>query len=396
MKLHALIVGICCLAAQRGFSEDLTLCSEPKSAMQWKGRAGAWMANVDSDAFDSREKLAAKIVALKEMGVTEIYPVVWNKGTLLFRAPELQARWGQSSFYKEQWKNRDILAEVVEEAKSHGMKVYAWFESGLKIPAGMDIQKKHPEWFLKNLAGGVSSVEGHVPLARLNPARPEVRQLYADMFRYVVDHYGVDGVQVDDHFSLSREWGYDAATLAQYRRDTGLTPPRSIPPINTPASSSLFVPWRPWMQWKANRVTELMGDIVTAVRTSKNMKFQISPHPHPWTVNVLAQDWTEWMKRGWVDEVIAQVYREGDSNYSFELRNPGFVGAKKCVPILIGVYAGQKNRIMPTEKVLWQIGIARDFAFEGVAFFNAETLFNGNESAEERTRKIGEALNAKP
>lgn len=350
------------------------------------------MANVDSDAFDSREKLAAKIEALHALGVNELYPVVWNKGTLLFRAPELQARLGRSPFYNDQWNGRDLLGEVIEEARARNMKVYAWFESGLKIPRGMDIQNAHPAWFMKTNVNTDFVVEGGVQLAHFDPARPEVQTLYADMFRYVVEHYAVDGVQVDDHMSVSREWGYEAPTLKDYAAETGRTPPRAIPPPNTPASNPVFKLWNPWMAWKAQRLTNFMAPVVAAVRTNPKVKFQIAPHPHPWTVNVIGQDWTEWLKRGWVDDVIAQVYREGDANYSFALRNPGFVGAKKCVSMLIGVYSGQKDRIVPTEKVLWQIGIARDFYFEGAAFFNAETIFKGTEPVEERTRKISERL----
>ncbi len=370
------------------------LCAHPHASAGWKRRVGAWIANVDSDFFDSRANISRKLAALKELGVTEIYPVVWNKGALLFQAPDLQAQWGDSPYFDTRWRGRDLLKEVIDEARPLGLKVYPWFESGLKVPDEMEVRKKHPTWFLKNLRGSFHDVEGGKELARLNPAHPEVKRLFADMFRRVAEKYAVDGIQFDDHFGYAREWGYDEATLSAYKRDTGLSPPRNVPAPNTPASSPLLKPWRPWMQWKGERLTEFIGVVAEGVRAAKgpDFKIQVAPHPHPWSLNMLGQNWPEWIKRGWVDEVIAQVYREGDSNYSFELRNPGFVAAKKCVPILVGVYAGQKNRVMPTDKVTWQIGIARDFAFEGVAFFNAETVFNGKDDETDRVSKLKEAL----
>ena len=372
-----------------GIRAEEPLCSNPRTPTVGLRHFGAWISNVDSNVFDSRESIAAKLQALKDLGINEIYPVVWNKGTLLFQAPELQARWGKSPFFESKWEGRDLLKEVLDAAKPLGLKVYAWFESGLKIPEGMEAQQKHPDWFLKDLQGSSAAIEGGKRLARLNPRNAEVQKLYADMFRWVVEHYAVDGVQIDDHFGFTREWGYDSGTLAAFKKDTGLSPPRTIPGNHMGASHPLVKAWQPWMKWKSDRVTDFIGVIVDSVRSVKSdFKLHLAPHPHPWSQNVLGQDWPTWIKKGWVEDVIAQVYREGDANYSFELRNAGFVAAKKCVPIMVGVYAGQKDRLVPTEKVLWQVKIAHDFAFDGVAFFNAETVFKGTESPAERLAKI--------
>lgn len=364
------------------------LCARPRGEHSWLGRAGVWLANVDSDAYDSREALVAKIAELKAMGITEIHAVVWNKGVLFFNAPEATAQLGESPFMNPRWRNRDILKEIITEAHRQGMKVSAWFESGLKIPAAMAIVRNKPEWFSKTAAGAVSRVESGVPLARLNPSKPEVRAFMSELVRKVAENYAVDAIQIDDHFAWGQDWGYEPETVARYRRETGKVAPRTAPVPNTNPNGDVAKAWQHWAQWKANFVTELAVDLNAAARANRSdIKFTASPNPYPWSLTVLSQDWPAWIRRGMLDELHVQIYRTNQVAYSAELRNSTMVAAKSCLPVFVGIYAGSKSAPTATSLMTWQINIARDFAFDGVTLFHAETALNAGtpeESAERR------------
>ena len=90
----------------------------------------------------------------------------------------------------------------------------------------------------------------------LNPFRPEVQQLISELVLEVVNRYGAEGIQFDNHMSLPREFGYDPYTVALYRQDTGKEPPANP---EDPA----------WVQWRANQLTAFMQCLSQAIRKAR-------------------------------------------------------------------------------------------------------------------------------
>lgn len=90
----------------------------------------------------------------------------------------------------------------------------------------------------------------------LNPSRPEVPQLISELVLEMVNRYGAEGIQFDDHMSLPREFGYDPYTVARYRKDTDKEPPANP---EDPA----------WVQWRANQLTAFMQHLNQSIRKAR-------------------------------------------------------------------------------------------------------------------------------
>ena len=148
---------------------------------------------------------------------------------------------------------QDVLADVVAEARSRGLRVIPWFEFGFMVPLESELARRHPDWLTVTRSGGRTSISAAGEVAWLNPFRPEVQQLITDLVVEVLGTYAVDGIQFDDHMSLPRAFGYDAFTTALYRKEAG-----KLPPANEADPA--------WVKWRADKITAFMARLKQAVR----------------------------------------------------------------------------------------------------------------------------------
>lgn len=74
-----------------------------------------------------------------------------------------------------------------------------------------------------------------------------MQQFLVDLIVEVVQRYPVDGIQLDDHFGLPIEFGYDSYTIKLYQADHrgGAKPP------SNPTDPE-------WVKWRAERITQLI------------------------------------------------------------------------------------------------------------------------------------------
>lgn len=73
-----------------------------------------------------------------------------------------------------------------------------------------------------------------IRVVHLNPIHPAGQTYMLDLVREIIQKYPVDGIQLDDHFGLPVEMGYDPYTIARYGRQ---------PPTNSRDPH--------WMRWRA-------------------------------------------------------------------------------------------------------------------------------------------------
>ena len=180
------------------------------------------------------------IKQLAEHHFNTVDPVVWKRGYTVYPSALAKEMIGkpQEPFLNWTRGNVDILKVIIEESHSRGLEVIPWFEYGLMIPRSSLLDHKHPEWLTQSQQGSdntfvqdeldaknkknngnliqrlrKSAYQRQVSqLVWLNPLHPEVKQLIKGLMLEVVMNYQVDGVQLDDHFGLPVELGYDPLT----------------------------------------------------------------------------------------------------------------------------------------------------------------------------------------
>lgn len=349
---------------------------------------GAWITNVDSSVLMSRDTLSAALNRLSAFNFNTVYPAVWSWGYTLFPSavatretgykqglyPDLENQ-GRNEALEAAQGNRDMLKELVEMAHAQRLNVVPWFEFSFMAPANSPLAQRHPDWLTQKRGNSASSKlyqEGRHTRVWLNPFHPQVQQFILDLVAELMANYDVDGLQLDDHFGLPVEFGYDPYTVALYQKEhAGRTPPAN--------------PQDPeWMRWRANKITDLLSRVFRVVKTYRpHAILSVSPNPARFAYSHYLQDWPRWEQDGYVEELIVQVYRDRLSDFDAVLREPTLVRAKNHIPTGIGILTGLKNAPVPINLIREKVQTVRDRGYAGVSFFFYDTLWNAAGEAPE-------------
>jgi uncharacterized lipoprotein YddW (UPF0748 family) len=335
---------------------------------------GVWLTNIDSNVLFARDRLQNALRDLKQMNFNVVYPTVWNWGWTLYPSKVAQKTIGRSLAPEPGLQGRDILKEIVRVGHQQGLTVIPWFEFGFMAPADSLLAQRYPQW-LTNRSDGTRIVnEGVHKRVWLNPFHPQVQKFIQNLIVEIVRNYDIDGIQFDDHFGLPSQLGYDAYTVALYKKEhRGQSPPKN--------------PQDPeWVRWRANKITEFMKQVFTAIKaTKKNCIVSIAPNPQRLSYSFFLADWERWERMGIVEELVLQVYRDDLKVFTKELEYPEVLAAQQHIPVSIGILTGLKNKHVPIAQVKQQVQTVRDRKFAGVSFFFYETLWNlSKESPQKR------------
>jgi uncharacterized lipoprotein YddW (UPF0748 family) len=336
---------------------------------------GVWLTNIDSNVLFSSQGITDAIQRLAQLNFNTIYPTVWNWGHTLYpskvaervtgRAVRLVTPLDETLDPDLGTQGRDMLKEMIEQGHQKGMRVIPWFEFGFMAPADSELAKRHQDWLTQNRKGGKIWKEGKDDRVWLNPFKPEVQQFIKDLAIEVVSNYDVDGIQFDDHFGLPSEFGYDSFTVQLYKQEhQGKSPP------NDPQDAE-------WVRWRADKITDVLTQVFRAIKDRKqNVILSLSPNPQKESYQYFLADWANWERRGLVEELIVQVYRDDFNIFISQLEQPEIKAARSHIPVGIGILSGLKNKPISLSQIQKQVEAVRSRGFAGVSFFFYETLWN--------------------
>ncbi|WP_427159589.1 glycoside hydrolase family 10 protein [Aliinostoc sp. HNIBRCY26] len=326
---------------------------------------GVWLTNIDSDVLFERDRLRQAVQKLDELNFNTVYPAVWNWGYTLYPSRVAAQVIGRSLDPTPGLQGRDILKEIVSEGHKQGLTVIPWFEFGFMAPADSLLAKNRPQW-LTNRSDGTRIVkEGTHDRVWLSPFRPDVQQFIQDLIVEIVRNYDIDGIQFDDHFGLPSELGYDAYTVALYKKEH-----RGQAPSQNPKDPE-------WVRWRASKITDFMKRVFTAIKAAKkDCLVSVAPNPQRFSYEFFLADWQKWERMGLIEELVLQIYRDDLNVFVKELEYPEVKAAQKHIPVSVGILTGLKNKPITMQQIQTQVQKTRDRNFAGVSFFFYETLWN--------------------
>lgn len=371
---------------------------------------GVWLTNVASGLLFAPWGVNRAIALLSDFHFNTVYPVVWNRGHTFYPSEVAKQATGraQEPVLQLMRGGTDVLAEIVKLGHQKDLSVIPWFEYGFIAPANSALAQRHPDWLTQSREGTKILISNQLeqdlpdppasgpsnPLARLlqsaqpkgvkeqvwlNPFHPEVQQFIKALILEVVNRYDVDGIQLDDHFGLPVELGYDPYTVKLYQKEhQGKKPPHN------PSDPE-------WMRWRADKLTNFMAQIARDVRTAKsNLKVSLSPNSWRFSYRNYLQDWQGWVERGLVDELVLQVYRDDLSSFLAELAQPSVKAVRRRIPVSVGILAGTLHHPVKVAQIQEQVQAVRDRGFAGVSFFYWESLWSylTPESPQKRRREF--------
>ena len=306
---------------------------QPAQAAQQELR-GVWLTANDMPVLRDRDRMQATVKQLADLRFNRLYVVVWNGGMAYYPSDLSEGR-GYQDFSYRGLQGQDVIGEVIAAGRQRGLTVLPWFEFGFMAPPDSELARRHRSWLTQKRDGGLTSISAAGEVVWLNPFRPEVQQLITELVLEVVNRYGAEGIQFDDHMSLPREFGYDPFTVALYRKDTGREPPTNA---EDPA----------WVKWRADRLTAFMQRLSQAIRQARpGAIISISPNYYDFAYKLQLQDWRSWVQKGIADELLIQIYRPDLASYLPELSRAEVQETKSRIPTAIAVLSGQRNRPTP-------------------------------------------------
>jgi uncharacterized lipoprotein YddW (UPF0748 family) len=346
---------------------------------------GIWITNFGVALNYYTTRLDEAVANIAKHNLNTVYPAVWNRGYTLHPSNVAKKVSGSERYYLTSLPLlpfQDALRELVKQTRRQHLRVIPWFEYGLMVPKNHPITRRHPEWLTQTASGSKVSKESNESMSWLNPCHPEVQKFLTNLIVDVVKRYQVDGIQLDDHFALPVQFGYDAYTVELYKKEHF----GKAPPTNYNNSE--------WMAWRAEKLTQLMKKISQEVKiVRKNAVISLSPNSPTFAYNKYLQNWEKWVNQGLLDEVIVQVYRDELKSFKSELQNDDLLSMKNKIPIAIGLYTGPFLDVKPIDRVKQEIKIVKDSAYKGISFFCWETtlwFFKGgsHHQVEQSFRKL--------
>lgn len=367
-------------------SPHLSISPSPPSSLK-DNRAsyelrGVWLTNFGGAALFFPQGVNRVMYQLRQQNFNTVYPVVWNRGSTFYPSGVAKTQVGRdrSNLQGILMLGRDALAEIVQQGNRNNLRVIPWFEYGFMTPANSELAKRHPNWLTKRQNGtkllqdelyqqdnGKSANAKRQKFLRntavikqvwLNPLHPKVQQFILDLILEVVTKYDVDGIQLDDRFSLPVEFGYDPFTIKLYQQEhQGKKPPSNYLDAE-------------WMHWRANKITDFMQRIFQAVKSVKpDCLVSLSPNPQYFAYTAYLQDWQTWVRQGLIEELICQVYRDDLKAFSAELSQPALQMARRRIRVGIGILTGSWRNPIAIAQIQQQVKIIREHGFAGVSFF---------------------------
>lgn len=368
--------------------------ASPKKTVTPTEIRGVWLTNVASGVLFAPWGVNRALHQLAELNFNTVYPVVWNRGNTFYPSSVSGQVTGSSQepLLKLMRLGGDVLNEIIEASDREGLRVIPWFEYGLMAPASSELAKRHPDWLARTREGfSKENTSSNLPqlfrnpsLNRpiwLNPLHPQVQQFILDLILEVVVKYDIDGIQLDDHFGMPVEFGYDPWTVKLYQQEhNGRRPPKNYKNAK-------------WMRWRADKITDFMEQIVRAVKAAKpDCLVSVSPNSQEYSYQKYLQDWLAWVEKGLADELILQVYRDDPSSFEAELDRSAALLARRKIPVGIGLLSGTLLKPVDMARLQKQVLKARDRHFDGVSFFYWESLWGyiAPESPSQRRRAFQE------
>ncbi len=274
---------------------------------------GVWVATVNNIDWPSSKNLSS------EEQKNEIIKLLDEFKSLNFNAIIFQIRPSADAFYNskyEPWSlyltgesNKsptpyyDPLAFIISETHKRGMEFHAWLNPYRAIinyekdtSKLYNLINKKPEWFIN-----------YGKNKYFNPGIPEVRRYTNKVVADIVQNYDIDAIHFDDYFYPYKIEGVAFPDDNSFKKYGGNFYPNKLD------------------DWRRNNVNLIIEELFITIKTIKPwVQFGISPFgvwrnksvdPIGSDTNAgqtnyddLYADVLLWLKRGWLDYILPQVY----------------------------------------------------------------------------------------
>jgi uncharacterized lipoprotein YddW (UPF0748 family) len=103
--------------------------------------------------------------------------------------------------------------------------------------------------------------------------------------------------------------------------------------------------------------------------------FSVAPNPYDTAYKGYLQDWLGWIRKGWVDELIVQIYRPTLESFMAQATRPELTEARQKIPTGAGILTGLQNKKISMAQIQTQTRAAQSLGL-GITYFYYESLWD--------------------
>ncbi len=264
---------------------------------------GLWVVRHDiATAAGVREVVETAVRA----GTTTLFVQVRGRGNAYYRSALVPLA-------EDVEEGFDPLADVLAQARDHGLTVHAWFNVYLTWytdgwpNSDTHVLVKHPDWFATSIDGidmgatdlGVDLRPRGVEGRYLSPSHPGVGRHLLAVANELLRRYPVNGLHLDYVRYPNEHYDYSPTATAafeqSYRRN-----PREMDDADRSA----------WVAWRSDHVTQFVQRVKRLCRQIRP-EIRVSAAVKPDILRAYrryGQDWVRWLNRRYVDFVVPMFY----------------------------------------------------------------------------------------
>jgi uncharacterized lipoprotein YddW (UPF0748 family) len=347
---------------------------------------GIWHRPVEKDIA----AIEATVSRLQKAGLNTIFLETFYHGYPIFPS-KIYLQDGITENQYPAFKGWDPLAAWVRIAHAHGMKLHVWFQSyyvGTDAVSGLGpILKRHPDWANVQYSAITKSDPQPSTLEKgayfADPANPQARYFLLSLLNELVEHYPVDGVQLDymdypmsfppDQANfLQTTWGYSPYARKDFMARAGVDPV-----VLTPADAVL---WQQWANYKEQQVNAYMEQAAQVIRKNHpNVQISATAFAKLLESKVKKhEDWALWAEKGWIDFLAPMLLTssvkvvQGDTEF---VRTT----SQDRVPVVSGLFSPFNGS--GAETLMDQVVAARQGGASGFSIFDTAHLDENHRQA---------------
>ncbi len=290
----------------------------------------------------------------KELKINEILAEVRYRGDALYIPNKYNHSFSnpEPRSYILNGTNFDPLDYLIYQAKLNDISVQAWVTVFVVTPLSTDKLPKNHLWFQKNdwitYKSDKTKMNSNVlEGAYLDPSLPEVREYLANVFSDIVMNYDVDGIHLDYIRYPDSRYGFHPNSLQKFEAQTALD-------------------WEDWREKQISSTVQLIRERLKSIKPSVRLTAAVKSNPLS-AQKYFGQNWTDWLKKGWVDEVYLMAYHTKDDD--FQKLMDSFPESSKS-KIIVGLRSYEDSGRYPSNLLFNKIKICERRNFKGISFFS--------------------------
>lgn len=295
----------------------------------------------------------------------------------------------------------DPLQAAIELAHEREMELHAWAWIFAGANQGHNrllnqpdnylgpVLSRNPSWVLKDKNGEAFNRTPGFKKAFIDPANPQAREYLHRLLEEIVTNYDVDGIQFDyirypfQDGTTRQDFGYTDVSRRAFQNLYGVDPQTLTP------SSSL---WSQWVGFRIRQVDNFVresSDRLKAIDPDVIISAAVFPMERQQRLNVLQQNWEEWIRNSSVDMMVLMTYALDTGSFESRLESLNDSTLNTSSSLII---PGIRLLNVPDTEALDQVQLLRNLPSSGFALFAAENFNSDLEKIFKQTQGNGTTI----